>query len=171
MWKELMLSARSRSLFDWRLSLPELDIDIFRERYLDPAPGEVGQVLCPTKADCPETECSCRNIRISPWGLSLAVSTDLAFHQSKRRGRIYPAFPCRMPDFMPISAKLSAWSIPASIWTTGSSGSLVYLKSARRSEYRYTYRICKHSHIWMQKYGCSSHQRHRRSLSLYLTCL
>ncbi|MPM23829.1 hypothetical protein SDC9_70306 [bioreactor metagenome] len=63
MWKELMLSARSRSLFDWRLSLPELDIDIFRERYLDPAPGEVGQVLCPTKADCPETECSCRNIR------------------------------------------------------------------------------------------------------------
>ena len=63
MWKELMLSARSRSLFDWHFVLPELDMTVFKERYLDPAPGASGQVLCPTMKDCPEADCHCRAVR------------------------------------------------------------------------------------------------------------
>lgn len=70
MWKELMLSARSRSLCDWETVLPDLDMAILKDRYLDPAPGTARRVLCRTKHDCPETQCSFRDIRDLSTGTS-----------------------------------------------------------------------------------------------------
>lgn len=59
----MMLSARSRSLFDWRLNLPEIDIERFEKKFLDPIAGKFGEVLCPINNECPVEECFNRQIR------------------------------------------------------------------------------------------------------------
>lgn len=62
MWKRLILSSRSRPLFEWRLLLSGVDIVRFRELYLDPCEGEATELRCPTFSDCPE-KCGSRNVR------------------------------------------------------------------------------------------------------------
>ena len=69
MWKQLILSSRSRPLFEWRLLLPGVDIVRFRELYLDPCEGEATELRCPTFSDCPE-KCGSRNVRHLSGGIT-----------------------------------------------------------------------------------------------------
>ena len=76
MWNSLLTNARSLPLFDWKVLLPGIDIGQFREKYLNPAPGEALRLLCPDAADCPE-ECHYRKVRELSSGLMACCPLDI----------------------------------------------------------------------------------------------
>lgn len=57
MWKQFMLAAYNEPLFNWKLILSGIDMEIFRSLYLNPAPGYTGVVRCFKHNSCSQYEC------------------------------------------------------------------------------------------------------------------
>lgn len=58
MWRSLLRTAQSNSLYNWTATLSKLDMGSFKERYLDPAPGYARMIMCPDHEKCNECECN-----------------------------------------------------------------------------------------------------------------
>ena len=76
MWNSLLANARSQPLYDWKIQLPGIDIEQFRIKYLNPAPGNAMRLLCPDTDNCPEN-CNYRMVRELSSGLKACCPMDI----------------------------------------------------------------------------------------------
>lgn len=76
MWNSLLANARSQPLYDWKIQLPGIDIEQFRIKYLNPAPGNAMRLLCPDTDNCPEN-CNYRMVRELCSGLKACCPMDI----------------------------------------------------------------------------------------------
>ena len=76
MWNSLLANARSQPLYDWKIQLPGIDIEQFRIKYLNPAPGNAMRLLCPDTDNCPEN-CNYRIVRELSSGLKACCPMDI----------------------------------------------------------------------------------------------
>jgi len=76
MWDSLLANARSQPLFDWKHALSGVDIEQFRGKYLNPAPGTAMRLRCPEAACCRE-ECHFRTVREFSIGMMACCPKDI----------------------------------------------------------------------------------------------